>query len=525
MPWCVKKEKAPKPKKAEGEEKKSKSKKSRDQKAAQKANDTATDPVKVTEQVEPQEESVNSKTKKDKKDKKDKKKTRASVEAEQPAQSEPQAESPSNAKPKDKKSKDKKQKKKHDSVDTSEESRESASAEQHVEAQSAPSVPPLDLSPKKDKQKDKQDKSGDTKEAKSPRSPKSTTFADEVPGQKSPLVTSNDQEPVTNGIPIVTTSSDATSSTVVPPSDGPTPRSGRRSPRNKEAPSSEIITSRHGHSASYGGHTDGPEPLLSPKSASPTIQPSRRRPNPFNRGSSAFAPVSLPTTPRSARQAFHRSLGRERSSSISHSEWIKIQTKADSIVSAQRHRITERQSTLRSAASSVALAAQKEAELMKKKDHVATLDDLDDLEDALDTEVASIASFRPEDYNEQALEQAVLEQAIKEHMEEDIMETKRVLEAMQDDQTDLNLNDLEGLDAELDLADPDAIAEEDEEFDDVEEENDEHTIMPQGTAKKDSSFDSTTESTHTDRTPHRTSSALSDIDSVSNSARSVDPVA
>lgn len=571
MPFCAKKEKAPKKKASEAEEKDAAAKSKKASKSDKKSNDKApstTDPVQAEEVSE---KIVETKPKKDKADKKkNKREPKVAVSGNSEADVASGESTAENGSAKASLKLDTKKAHKKDKTAANEEHAESGNKGGEVEELNhATSASPRSEASEKEKKKDKESKKDRNKEDKTPRTPKiaepvveekadsgaksapkSPRFAVEdeiVPASpritgeestKSPRKSARSEDKSAEertpspATPTVTTDEDIATTTTTTTVNDSALATGRRTPRTQEVPSSEKLPSRHAYAASAGGHGFN-DPLLSPKAARP--RPASQRPNPFNRGASAFAGSSVPTTPRSARAPYMRSLGRQRSSTMSTSEWNQIQDKAEEVVSIQRESINRRQTLLKNQASNIALVAQQEIERAKQSDVVATLDDLDDLERALDSEVMSIASFRPEDYNEEALTQVVMEQAIKEHLEKDIEETKRVLEAMEEEDS-LDLDDLEGLGDDLDFGDSDSMNEDD--FLDHAEPTSEAPASETPTKVKKSKkekkakqkqqetlADSITESTHTDRTHHRTSSAHSELDSISNSARSVDPVA
>jgi hypothetical protein len=237
-------------------------------------------------------------------------------------------------------------------------------------------------------------------------------------------------------------------------------------------------------------------------------------------GSGSFSPTFL--SARNRTSTFTRSsiASRGRTGSITMQEWSKIQQETESAVAGQRQRICERKATLAADMQVTLNALKKQEEEMNRHSTELDLDALDDLE-LSDDEVA-LAKFKEEDFNEDALEEKLLEQNIVAHLEQDVLKTKKAIDAMQDTDGSLDLDDLDNLDnlddLELDVAQMEIFEQNDPTSEDDDDDDDDDEVpfssrsnqnQQEETEKQLSSHHNTyddpsfTEETHTDRTPRQ----------------------
>lgn len=141
------------------------------------------------------------------------------------------------------------------------------------------------------------------------------------------------------------------------------------------------------------------------------------------------------------------SLGR--SGSISMHEWSKLQADAKKEATHEKERIVKRKVTLAANINAQLSTLRENHEASMRTSREFKLDDLDDL--ALDGDEVALAKFKPEEYDEQAVEDAILEQKIMEHLENDVEQAKVAINAIADNSESLDLDDLNALDDALDI--------------------------------------------------------------------------
>lgn len=162
-------------------------------------------------------------------------------------------------------------------------------------------------------------------------------------------------------------------------------------------------------------------------------------PRPINRRGSTFSTRS------------RGSFSSYRTNSISQRDWNKIQHETDTAMATERTRILERKQTLAANVEASLTALRKLEEDAKRQSQELDLNALDDME--LDDAEVELAKFKEEDFDEEAMEEKILEQHIVAHLEQDVQETKRAIEAMNDNDSSMDLNDLDNLSDALDLDD------------------------------------------------------------------------
>jgi hypothetical protein len=132
-------------------------------------------------------------------------------------------------------------------------------------------------------------------------------------------------------------------------------------------------------------------------------------------------------------------------------DWSKIQNQTDSAMAVERKRIFERKKTLAANVEASLTALKQQEEAAKRQSTELGLDDLDDLE--LEGDEVALAKFKEEDFDEEVMEEKLFEKHIVAHLEEDVQETKRALQALNDNSSSMDLDDLEDLDGALNLDD------------------------------------------------------------------------
>lgn len=144
---------------------------------------------------------------------------------------------------------------------------------------------------------------------------------------------------------------------------------------------------------------------------------------------------------------------RGRTASISTNDYAKIVKETDEEVAQKRHVLQERKMTLKAGLAASLQQMQQEQEYAKRKSVLLGLDALDGLD--LEATEMEVATFREEDYCEEALEDKILNAKMIDHLESDAKKTKEEAEALQNDSNSVDLNDLDGLDDALDAAELD----------------------------------------------------------------------
>ena len=176
--------------------------------------------------------------------------------------------------------------------------------------------------------------------------------------------------------------------------------------------------------------------------------------SPSSERMTAFDVRSLgsPVSPGHRGSAFSRSglASVGRAGSISMDEWSRLQADAKKEAVEEKERIMERKATLMADMTAALDSLKKEEEQMKRLSMVLDLNALDEL--ALDGDELALATFKPEEYNEEdALEDVILEQKLVHHLEQDVQDAKEAITAMAADEDSLDLDDLNDLDKELDI--------------------------------------------------------------------------
>lgn len=138
-----------------------------------------------------------------------------------------------------------------------------------------------------------------------------------------------------------------------------------------------------------------------------------------------------------------------RSGSISMHEWTKLQADAKKEANSEKERIVERKVTLAADLTKQLSTLKEQHDASMRVSREFNLDDLDDL--ALDGDEVALAMFKPEEYDEEALEDVILEKKIVKHLEMDVQQAKDAIEQFADNSESLDLDDLHALDNALDI--------------------------------------------------------------------------
>jgi hypothetical protein len=335
-------------------------------------------------------------------------------------------------------------------------------------------------------------------------------------------------------------------STPIETSTGKSPRSPKNHGKNTEsAPDTPVTPSTKDKEDLISSESSSaPEPLpyvigqMSPRPVEKPVVPPKPKivaplaisevpQTPVKAGSNNGTPRSA-KSPRNSTARGSFSGDRARTNSISAGDWTKIRAETDQKIEESRPAILQRKMTLAMEMEDT-LTKLKMAEAERTDDEL-DLNALDDLD--LDSVAVAVETFRAEDYDEGALEDKLLGEAITAQVEADVRDTKKTIEQLQDSDGSHDLAELDDLYIPSDLEMPSESENSDhsylEDNSDSEVEVPASKTSPKGTAnvKVSSHVHSTstnddhsiTEETHTDlstTTPrHNHQASLQDEDSL-----------
>lgn len=332
-------------------------------------------------------------------------------------------------------------------------------------------------------------------------------------------------------------------STTIETSTGKSPRTPKNHGKNTESVPDTPVTpsTKDKEDLISSESSSAPEPLpyvigqMSPRPVEkPVVPPKPKIVAPLAISEVPQAPVKTASndgTPRSAKSPRNGtargsfSSDRARTNSISAGDWTKIRTETDQKIEESRPAILQRKMTLAMEMEDT-LTKLKMAEAEHTDDEV-DLNALDDLD--LDSVAVAVETFRAEDYDEDALADKLLGEAITAQVEADVRDTKKTIEQLQDSDGSHDLAELDDLYIPSDLDMPSESENTDHsDLDDNSDSEVEVKTSPKGTAnaKVSSHVHSTstnddhsiTEETHTDlstTTPrHNHQASLQDEDSL-----------
>lgn len=170
-------------------------------------------------------------------------------------------------------------------------------------------------------------------------------------------------------------------------------------------------------------------------------------------GSATSSPAVAGEQPISPRRISSASSSRRgsvsgRSNSISNNDMNRIYRETDEQVASARARIFERKMTLQHDLAASMEQIERDKIHAQRASVLLGLDALDTLD--LDHVEAEIATFREEEYCEEALEEKLVNEKILHQLETDVQDSKRKIDEMKDDSDSLDLDDLNSLEDKLD---------------------------------------------------------------------------